>query len=190
MNIKELSDNLLKIYEEISLAFSDFQNQVKLPCPPSCGKCCLNPDIETTVLEMLPLAMKIHREGKLNEWLLKMHTLDRDYCALFEGDESGAGKCGQYQERPAICRMFGVAGYSGKTQKKALSVCRVLKASAPEQLQSVEANIDAYQVPMMAQWYSQVSGLGDPSLHIRLPINQAITQALEKVAFCAWYQEM
>jgi len=49
--------------------FSQFQKSSGLKCLEGCGRCCANPDIEASVLEMIPLALKIHDDGKTQEWL-------------------------------------------------------------------------------------------------------------------------
>jgi hypothetical protein len=33
-----------------------------------CGKCCNNPEVEASVIEMLPLALRMYDEGKLEFW--------------------------------------------------------------------------------------------------------------------------
>lgn len=190
MNIIDLSDNLLKLYAEMSATFSEYQNSVNLPCLEGCGKCCLNPDIEASVLEMLPFAVKIYREGKLEEWMLKMSMNTRESCVLYEGDENGKGRCGHYNERPGICRMFGVSGMKNKEEVLRLSICKYIKNYYPEVSAKLATELDLKKPPTMAEHSTQVAHLGDHVLQRRLPINEAIQQALEKVAFCAWYQEM
>lgn len=190
MNIIELSDNLQKLYVEISSTFSEYQKSVNLPCLEGCGKCCLNPDIEASVLEMLPFAIKIYREGKLEEWMLKMSTNERKSCLLYAGDENGKGRCGHYNERPGICRMFGVAGMKNKEQTLRLSICKFIKENYPEASEKIATELDLKRPPLMTEHSAQVAHLGDHFLSRRYPINEAIQQALEKVAFCAWYQEL
>jgi uncharacterized protein len=190
MNIIELSDNLLKVYAEMSATFSEYQKSVNLPCLEGCGKCCLNPDIEASVLEMLPFAIKIYREGKLEEWLLKMGENSKNSCVLFEGDETGKGRCGSYNERPGLCRMFGVAGLKNKEQVYHLSICKFIKESNPEASAKVVTDLTLRKPPLMTEHSAQLAHLGDSFLQRRFPINEAIQQALEKVAFCAWYQEI
>ena len=109
MNIREFVFNLQKVYEEMSETFSDYQKSTGLSCLNSCGRCCLNPDVEASVLEMLPLALKIHDEGKTEEWFQKLENSTQEHCLLLVSTgETGQGYCSSYQERPSICRMFGV----------------------------------------------------------------------------------
>lgn len=188
MNIRKTVNNLQKIYEEMAQTFSGFQNGTGLSCLPGCGRCCLNPDVEASVLEMLPLALKIYDEGKLEEWLLKMQNPATEYCVLYDGDENGKGKCGHYKERASICRMFGVAGFANKKGDPTLSVCKHIRENDPEKARKAESDVDPKTVPMMAKWTSHVAHLGDPAIQRKIPINHAIQQALEKIALYAQYQ--
>src|SRR4051812_18901933 len=111
MNIREFSHNLEKLYEEMSSTFSSYQSSTGWSCLSGCGKCCLNPEIEASPLEMIPMALKLYDEGKLEAWIEKLKSTDQEFCLAYEGDIQGKGKCGQYSTRPSVCRMFGVAGY-------------------------------------------------------------------------------
>lgn len=186
MNIRELSDNLLKTYEEISHTFSTYQNNSGLSCPAGCGKCCLNPEIDATAVELIPFALKIYDQGLMDEWITRMDENTQNYCVLFTGDESGRGNCGQYDVRPGICRMFGVAGFRAKDGGKQLSVCRALKESFPEVARELRPSQDT---PMMGEWYTRLTNLSGPNLQERLPINQAIKEALQLVSLDASYHD-
>lgn len=191
MNIREITFNLLNIYQEMSLTFGQFQASLKLPCLTGCGRCCLNPEIEASVLEMLPFALKIYDEGKLEEWLEQTENRNQSWCLLFKGDvTSGLGQCGHYGERPAVCRMFGVAGLKDKNQNSKLSICKFIREANPEKIKTIEEQNSTQEIPMLSQWYSRISSLGDPSMQERIPINQAIEEALKKIAFNAQYKSI
>lgn len=185
MNIREFTFNLNKVYEEMAATFSTYQKESGLGCLNNCGRCCLNPEVEASVLEMFPLALRLFDEGKLNEWLLKLENPTQDTCLLFvPGAGPGEGYCGSYNERPSVCRMFGVAGTFDKYHKATLSVCKFIKEentiiAAPEN-----------KIPMIPEWYSRLSSLDPDLVHRKLPINQSIKEALQKIAFYAQYQEL
>lgn len=128
MNIREFTFKVKKVYDEMSETFSIYQASTGLHCLSNCGRCCQNPDVEASVLEMLPFALKIYDEGKLDEWLTKLETTDQKHCLLFvpTGGE-GEGRCGSYNERPSVCRMFGVAGTFNKHHQVTLSICKYIK---------------------------------------------------------------
>ncbi len=190
MNIRETVNNLQKFYEEMASTFSDYQASTGLACLSGCGRCCVNPDVEASVLEMLPFALKIYDQGLLNEWLIKLENPATDYCVLFQGESSGKGKCGHYLERPSVCRMFGVAGYADKNNQAVLSICKYIRENEPEKASEKQKNLDRKSVPMMSEWVSQICHLGEPAIQRRVPINNAIKQALEKIALFAQYQEL
>jgi Fe-S-cluster containining protein len=183
MSIRDFSLNLQKVYDEMAQTFSAYQASTGLKCLTGCGRCCKNPEIEASVLEMIPFALKIYDEGKLDIWLDKLFESGQAHCLIFQANgEEGLGQCGSYQERPAVCRMFGVAGTFDKHHQVTLSICKYIKEAQPELALASE------HTPLIPNWSSRLSSL-DPALtQNKMPINQAIKAALEKIAFYAQYQ--
>lgn len=189
MNIKEFSHNLLKLYQEMSESFSAYQNSTGWSCPPGCGQCCINPDVEASIFEMLPMAFKIYEEGKLEEWITKLENSEWSHCPVFEpGKSSGQGRCGKYEERPSVCRMFGVAGYKNKQNEITLSICKKLRADY--HIEKIPTDLDVNETPIIAQWTYRLSGLAPELTQNRLPIREALLQALNKIFIYAYYQEL
>ena len=188
MSIRDFSGKLQVLYQELSETFSSYQSSTGLACLSGCGRCCLNPDIEASVLEMIPFALKVYDEGKLDEWLSRTEKPAREFCVIYEGTPDGQGKCGSYRERPAICRMFGVSGYFNKEHQATLSVCKFIKDKYPLLTQETEAITTLENTPMLSFWSSKMSDLDPQLIQERMPINQAIQRALEKVALYAQYQ--
>ena len=185
MNIREFTFKVKNVYDKMSETFSSYQSQTGLKCPPNCGRCCLNPDVEASVMEMLPFALKIYDEGKLDEWLVKLETTSQNHCLLFvpTGAE-GEGQCGSYNERPSVCRMFGVAGTFDKHHEVTLSICKYIKEMRPE-LTTINQS-----TPLIPEWTSRLSTI-DPELILKkVSMNKAILKALEHVAFYAQYQNI
>jgi uncharacterized protein len=185
MNIRETSTSLLKVLEEISATFLGFQQSSGIHCPSGCSRCCLNPEIEASVAEMLPFALKAYDEGLLDEWLQKLSAAESPLCVLYTGQG-----CGEYAYRPSLCRMFGVAGVLSKERRPDLSVCKVLKEEHPQRLLELRQQLSELEVPFMADWSALLDGQSPSTYAQRRPINQAIRQALELVAFNAQYQEL
>lgn len=175
----------------MSSAFSDYQKKSDLHCLSGCGKCCTNPDIEASPLEMIPLALKILDENKLDEWLEKLENSNQKPCILYESHSSDGSKgaCGSYLERPSICRMFGVAGRLDKYQKVSLSICKLIKENYSELYKTVEKEANPQNTPLFGPWTLRLSQLDPDLIQKRMPINQALKKALEKVALYAQYQE-
>ncbi len=190
MNIKEMVHNLQKVLDEMGETFSNFQSESGLACLPGCGKCCLFPDVESTVFECLPMALKIHREGTLDEWITKLEKADH-VCVMWEGNrETGAGKCTAYGVRPGICRLFGASGYYDKNHNVELSVCKLIKETYPEILKKVSEGRTEKNTPIISQWYSRIQSLSAPELLERRPMNEAILGALQLIGFYAQYQTL
>lgn len=190
MNIKETVFNLQNIFDEMGETFSAFQRETGLSCAPGCGKCCLYPDIESSTLEALPLALKIFREGTLDQWLEKLRSSD-GLCALWEGNrETGAGKCTEYAYRPSVCRIFGASGFFDKNHSVSLSVCKIIKEFHHDELKKILLDRSQSNTPMIAQWHTRIQSLGHGDLIARRPINDAILSALQLVGFYAQYQDL
>ncbi len=189
MNIREFAFNLQKLYEEMGQAFSTYQKTTGLNCMSGCGRCCLNPDVEASILEMLPLALRIYDEKNVNEWINRLETSEQESCLLYQSVSEGKGQCGFYQERPSICRMFGVAGSLDKRKEVALSICKFLKEEYPEKIESLKTEKKA-DAPILMHWSSRLTALHPELTKERYAINDALRRALEKVAFYAQYQKI
>jgi uncharacterized protein len=188
MNIREFSYNLQKIYHEMSASFSSCQKNMGYSCLPSCGRCCLNPEIEASLFEMIPMALAIYEEGKMDEWIEKLSTSAQDYCLAFiPGEKEGEGQCVRYEERPSICRMFGVAGYRNKKNEVTLSICKFIKDH--HEIKEIPINLNPHEVPMMMEWSYKLASLDQRLIQEKLPINKALMKALEKVALYAEYRQ-
>jgi Fe-S-cluster containining protein len=188
MNIKDFSYNLLKLYQEMSDTFSTYQTSTGLNCLPSCGKCCLNPEIEATLYEMIPMALSIYQEGKLEEWIEIIKSSEQSHCLIYvPGKDEGQGKCGRYQERPGICRMFGVSGYYNKNHEVTLSICKYIKEA--HDLKEIPDKLNSEKTPMMVEWTLKLGGLDPRLIQERLPINEALLRALLKVAMIMEYSK-
>jgi Fe-S-cluster containining protein len=188
MNIKEFSYNLQKLYQEMSDSFSSYQSSTGWNCLPSCGKCCLNPEVDASILEMIPMAYSIYLEGKLDEWLDKLQTTKQEHCIVYEqGLKEGEGKCGRYNDRPSLCRMFGVSGHYNKQHEISLSVCKLIKEKY--KLFDQELKGSKQETPMMADWSMKLASINPQLIQDKMPINKALLGALEKVAFTLQFQD-
>lgn len=187
MNIKEFSHNLLNLYQEMSSTFSNFQNSSSWTCVNACGKCCQNPDVEATLYEMLPMAQKIFDDGLLEEWIEKLEMRDREICMAFQPDlVEGQGKCLFYDERPGVCRMFGVAGYYNKKHEVTLSVCKVIREF--HNIKDIPSGLNPETTPIIADWAYRMSSLDQRLVQEKMPVNEALLKALYKIALYSQYQ--
>ena len=190
MNIREFSQDLQKLYDEMGSTFSSFQKDSGLHCLSGCGKCCNNPEVEASVFEMIPLALRMLDENRLEEWLEHLESPKQSHCLMYEAHspDGSQGKCSVYKERPSLCRMFGVSGYFNKHHEITLSVCKLIKAEYPALLKENEA-LDLAKTPMLTIWSYKMAELDPRLIQDKLPINEAFKQALEKIALYAQYQD-
>ena len=190
MNIREFSQDLQKIYDQMWDAFSQYQAASGLNCLVGCGKCCNNPEVEASVLEMFPLALRILDENKLEEWLDKLDNSSQDHCLMYEPHtpDGSKGQCGVYKERPSLCRMFGVAGFYNKHQEVTLSVCKLIREKYPDLTKIRESEVSG-KTPMLITWSYRLAQIDPGLIQDRMPINQALKKALERIALYAQYQE-
>lgn len=189
MNIREFVFNLQKIYDEMGQTFSSYQGSVGLSCPSGCGQCCLNPEVEASMLEMLPMALKIYDEGKLEEWLDLLETTSVSHCLIFNYQGGRKGQCTSYYERPSLCRMFGVSGYLDKKGEISVSICKLLKQDFPETSQKIKDDRSP-DIPKLRDWSLHLSTIHPELIQARIPINDALRKALEKIALYAKYYEI
>lgn len=189
MNIREFSFNLQKLYEEMGQTFSAYQHTSGLSCMAGCGRCCLNPDVEASILEMIPLALRIYDEKKVDEWIKRLETSEQDHCLLYQSVGENKGQCVFYQERPSICRMFGVGGSLDKRKEVTLSICKFLKEEYPDKVLQLKAE-KKEDAPIIMHWASRLTALHPELIKERYLINDALRRALEKIEFYAQYQEI
>jgi Fe-S-cluster containining protein len=189
--LRDTASQLMILNDEIALTYSRYQNDRKLFCRSGCGQCCLHPGIEASVLEMLPLALHLYDTGLAESTLdaLQQHDQDQAGCFFYQAssEDRKSGQCGVYPYRPAVCRMFGAAGYRGREGEVLLSVCKVIRADAPEAVIATEQSLSSETPPMMRNHKAQITQLDYELSKENMPIKQATAVALEKVITKAWY---
>jgi len=178
MDIIEFSDKLQKLYDEMSETFSSYQNSTGLTCLPGCGKCCENPEIEVSPLEMIPLALKLIKEERVDEYL----DDNPGICHAYRN-----GRCSEYLQRPSVCRMFGAAGYFDKHRQVLISTCQEIKKAHPENFAAAHNDLNA---PMFTHWSAKLSNIDPQILQERFPIRKAARIAIEKVSLYAQYNHV
>lgn len=183
MELQTLIDRLQSFYDELGDAFAQGQERSGLACLPGCGQCCLNPAVEASYLEMLPMAMKLCREGRGQEVLAELLESRPVSCWAYTrtSPDGLRGYCGQYQTRPTICREFGVAGTRDKHGAVRLSVCKHIRDADPSRATQSEASEPQWSAPLMEDWTMRLLQLHPQLLEDSLPISRALAIALEKV---------
>lgn len=185
---------IMALLKDLSRQTDEFAQATGLRCKEGCGKCCENPDVETTVVEVMPLALHLWETGGAQEiWDGIESRKDpddskryRQACVFYTPDPvvAGNGRCSIYEFRPGICRLFGFATKRGKAGQKQLVTCRMMKENFSVDCGKAQEHIDAGQ---------PVASLSDHGFKVRsldphwgkelLPINEAVKIAVERVSF-------
>jgi uncharacterized protein len=171
-----------EVFRKLDEEIATFQKESALHCKFGCGKCCFKPDIEATILEFLPFAHHLYKEGKAEDWLDRINSSDSSICHILNPTQNGAGLCSEYKHRGLICRLFGYSARTNKYGKKELVTCQIIKTEQIEAYQNTESKIDeGLEVPVMNQFYMQLHGIDFELTRDFYPINTAIKHAIETV---------
>jgi uncharacterized protein len=185
IELRQLSEQVRRLYESEGPQFGDFQKSTGLHCLPECGACCNHPEVSTSVAEMLPLAFVLYDRGIGHSFYDELRLLEPSApCVLYKptSQDKSLGFCSEYQHRAVICRSFGACAVKNKIGEKVLSLCQHIKKSTQVNLE----NISLSQAPLIENFASSVRSLdADTNIY---PINLALRFALEKVLTAANYE--
>ncbi|MFH2204866.1 MAG: YkgJ family cysteine cluster protein [Elusimicrobiota bacterium] len=177
--------DLLALFFKISRRTRAFQKKTGLSCRVRCGACCESPHIEATVLEMLPLAEVLIRNGEAEALCSRVEALGDDgRCVFFlpSPSDQEPGCCRAYPLRPLICRLFAFAGNRDKRGHVRLVTCRVIRKAQPVLAEKALSDVASGRImpPILADWVMRASSI-DPELSREsLPINIALRNAIER----------
>ncbi|MBN2482793.1 MAG: YkgJ family cysteine cluster protein [Candidatus Omnitrophica bacterium] len=178
---------LLRLFHQVDKETIRFKRMTGIRCPDNCGACCMRPDVETTALEMLPLAVELWAQNTADYWLEKIErSLYPGLCVFFEADPvtSGNGRCRIYALRPLICRLFGFFTVKNKHDEYVYGSCKIIRAKYPQSYQKTQQMLkDGFHPSNMTDFTVQVLCIGSDLGRKMHPINIAASIALEKVWF-------
>jgi len=182
MELEKIAAAVESLFEKLDAEIRTFQKATTLHCGYGCGKCCFKPDIEATLLEFIPFALHLYKEGKAEAWYDRTKTADSSICLILNPTSQAAGLCSDYKYRGLICRLFGYSARTNKYGKKELVTCAIIKTEQTQAFIEAECKIDGgLSVPVMNQYYMQLTAIDGEMARDFYPINQAIHKALEKV---------
>lgn len=177
MNLSAKIRATARIFHEADVHVKKFSMVSGIGCLPGCHLCCINPNIQATVLEFLPLASHLVSSGKHLEMLEKIEAQNEKICVLFN-PFSGSGGCSIYEHRGMICRLFGFTTRVTREGNPQLVTCEPIKNS----LKRTPEVKSLAMAPQMSPYYMKLYGI-DPQLSVRyLHINESIEQAIQIVA--------
>ena len=204
--LRELSSQVMDVYQSLSQEFSAFQSSQSLSCVEKCGACCNKPDIEVSPLEMLPFALHLFDTGQAEQVFDELQSYSGFACKQYQrlSLDGTEGYCGIYEYRPGICRMFGAAGYKTKSGEATLSVCKPIKQAVPEKYaaaliaiqpawgqsnNSDPMSISNSKPPMIAEGRQKLAQLDYELGDKLIPINDALRYILEKILTLSFYSQ-
>jgi uncharacterized protein len=174
-----------KLYIELDAEITAFRKETGISCISGCGKCCLKPDIEATILEFIPLAYHLFKDGKAEEILEKLRTdTQNNICINFTlfVVGSGSGMCSSYVHRGLICRLFGYSARIDKNGNKQFITCKPIKETQAESYNNAVKRVaDNMYIPVMSNYYYKLKSIDHRLAEKFYPINTAIKLAIEHV---------
>lgn len=173
-------DFLFKHWEEMDKSYETFHKLSLLSCPQGCSSCCKDHQVHTTSFEMLPAALRLFREDKTDSILEHIETYPPGRCALLHDD-----KCITYDERPSLCRLFGMGRIENKNS---FSICKIIKEQNPEQVKNLVTIEELKHIKSYGQLYFPLITLIPRNEAEEVPLNQALKKAIEKVLLYSNYQ--
>lgn len=183
-----------ELFNELETEIDSFKNLSKIKCLSGCFKCCINPEIEATVLEFLPFALYIVQAGREEEWLAKIDAnSESDICAILDeslGEKIGGG-CSEYKYRGLICRLFGYSASFNKYGSPVYVTCKTIKTEFKTEYETVDREIkNEMQIPVMKNYYFKLYAI-DINLSSKFyPINDAIRRAIGIVSNFMYFESL
>ncbi|MGC1242752.1 MAG: YkgJ family cysteine cluster protein [Chryseosolibacter sp.] len=182
MSISQKVQAIEEVYSLLDQEMSNFHGWSKLTCKTGCGKCCHKPNIEASVLELLPFAEHIYHANQSEEWLAKLRQHEGPLCIFFDAARPGAGFCTQYKFRALICRLFGFSARTNKYSQKEFVTCQTIKTEQAEEHSATVKTIEnGGDVPVINHYYMRVAGIDPDLARDFYPINEAMRRAIETV---------
>jgi len=191
MSIELKVNEVVKVFHDIERDIESFCINTGLKCREFCCKCCEKEDVEASVIEMLPLAFHLFREGTADEWLAKAQIPNnKPVCPFLCPDPvNEIGFCPFYEFRPLICRLFGFAAITDKNNQPILVTCDPNKRETPEIYhKTIEAIEKGLPVPLMKNYYFRIMGIDMRLSQHRYKLNTALRLAIEEVQFYYQYR--
>ena len=181
-----------RLFGRVDTSVASFRKRTALSCQNGCGHCCLTPKVETTVLEMLPLAEHLIAAGQADLWHDRAREEDfAGPCVFYDRhpDELNKGRCRFYDFRPGICRLYGFSGVTDKRGGTNLLTCKVIRQNNPVLVRTVQGRINrGMKIPLMKTLGAELYQMDPVAGNQRWPINKAIALAIETLGLQQKYR--
>ena len=172
-------ESIKRIYQQLDNNILEFQSKTGLNCVNNCTLCCQKREIQTSVLEMLPLAWHLHTHH-LHEQVITEIDNNPEFCIGLTGNkERQFSGCRFYPFRGLTCRLFGFSVTKIKSEKLSLYTCKIIKDlyadRIPEITRLVNNGMDA---PLPSRYYYELYFIDEKLARDFNPINQSLYKAL------------
>lgn len=191
-HLEDISLQVEKFYTALDAELAAFQSQANYSCIAGCSKCCSSPNVETSILELLPYAFHLYKNNTAEHVYDSLLLNKSPICNLYKPLQTALqkGGCSDYQHRALICRLFGFSFTRNKEGKSTLLACKDIKAMYPEVNDAVNAQADeGFVVPLATNYYNQLSDIDYSLSQKQYPINEAMRLAIEMVLNHFHYSE-
>lgn len=170
--------HVVSLYYEFEQLVHSIKTTYSVQCPYGCGQCCntSSSNIESTVLEMLPLCVHLYETGTYSKWLDNVS----EHCIFYDSrDTVKPGCCMVYEFRPLVCRLFGYSFIKNKYGAIVPVACSILKKQYNTKKELFAVSSDT--LPLINAFSLKIMTI-DPALGLeRYPINEAFIKAMEYV---------
>ena len=186
INDRRTITQLLNLFQKVDRKTEKFKKTTGIRCPDMCGVCCMKPGIETTAIEMLPLAVDLWSRNEADMWLEKINKAEHKGLCVFFKPEIGTlnnGQCGVYSLRPLICRLFGFFTVRDKYGNYVYGSCKIIKEKYQASYQRASKMIEENHPSNMTDFAIRIISLGSDLSRKMLPINLAARIGIEKIGF-------
>lgn len=185
-----MQERVVRVQERLSAVDREvaaFVTATGLACPPGCGACCLSPEVESSPVELAPMAAALVDAGRADETLAALAAAPvPGPCVLYRPDASDPrrGRCSAYATRPLLCRLFGFGARRTRAGRTELVACRTMRAADPERVAAAAGNeLLLAHAPLMADHVHAVAAEAPGDGARLVPINLALREALERELF-------
>jgi len=191
-HLEDISIQVENFYAALDTDLANFQQQANYSCISGCSKCCSSPNIETSILELLPYAFYLYKKNEAETVYDSLLLNKSPICSLYQPVQTDIrkGGCLDYPHRALICRLFGFSFTRDKLGKPVLLTCKDIKAHHAHAHEVITTKAqEGLTVPIANNYYNQLTDI-DYNLSRQLyPINEAMRLAIEMVLNHFHYSE-
>jgi uncharacterized protein len=192
IHLERISLQVEQFYTTLDKDLSTFQDQSKYACIAGCSKCCTSPNVETSILELLPYAFHLYKNNTAEIIYDRLLLNTSAICNLYQPLNTviQKGGCSDYIHRALICRLFGFSFTRDKTGQSTLLACKDIKSTYPTIYDTVNKQAkEGAIVPLATNYYNQLSDIDYNLSQQQYPINVAMRLAIEMVLNHYHYSE-